>query len=139
VLPLSVFFLSNRRPPRSTLFPYTTLFRSLRVREAEEGRRGRGEVEGLVLAARRDLGRRLPPRLLRRRPSGPIRGGEVRSRTAVAVGLLSEHVPVPGTSGVPGGLQDREAGHALGGEERGERRRHRDRRSRDDRGPAGTH
>src|SRR5690606_40759684 len=83
VLPLSVFFLSNRRPPRSTLFPYTTLFRSLRVREAEEGRRGRGEVEGLVLAARRDLGRRLPPRLLRRRPSGPIRGGEVRSRTAV--------------------------------------------------------
>src|SRR5438552_14963423 len=24
------FFLINRRPPRSTLFPYTTLFRSLR-------------------------------------------------------------------------------------------------------------
>src|SRR3712207_8037395 len=27
---LSVFFLMIRRPPRSTLFPYTTLFRSLR-------------------------------------------------------------------------------------------------------------
>src|SRR3712207_8255816 len=26
---LSVFFLMIRRPPRSTLFPYTTLFRSL--------------------------------------------------------------------------------------------------------------
>src|SRR5437667_7501961 len=26
-----VFFLMIRRPPRSTLFPYTTLFRSLRV------------------------------------------------------------------------------------------------------------
>src|SRR2546428_13907088 len=26
------FFLMIRRPPRSTLFPYTTLFRSLRVR-----------------------------------------------------------------------------------------------------------
>src|SRR3712207_7824939 len=26
--PLSVFFLMIRRPPRSTLFPYTTLFRS---------------------------------------------------------------------------------------------------------------
>src|SRR3989442_8606579 len=29
--PLSFFFLMIRRPPRSTLFPYTTLFRSVRV------------------------------------------------------------------------------------------------------------
>src|SRR2546430_9121900 len=29
---LSFFFLMIRRPPRSTLFPYTTLFRSERVR-----------------------------------------------------------------------------------------------------------
>src|SRR5437868_9549773 len=29
-----VFFLMIRRPPRSTLFPYTTLFRSLRGRSA---------------------------------------------------------------------------------------------------------
>src|SRR6202451_4780485 len=28
----SVFFLRIRRPPRSTLFPYTTLFRSIYVR-----------------------------------------------------------------------------------------------------------
>src|SRR5256885_9977373 len=28
------FFLMIRRPPRSTLFPYTTLFRSLRLRFA---------------------------------------------------------------------------------------------------------
>src|ERR1044072_4372840 len=28
-----VFFLMTRRPPRSTLFPYTTLFRSAHVRE----------------------------------------------------------------------------------------------------------
>src|ERR1022692_540087 len=27
-LPVSCFFLMIRRPPRSTLFPYTTLFRS---------------------------------------------------------------------------------------------------------------
>src|SRR5258708_11247831 len=27
-LPISFFFLMIRRPPRSTLFPYTTLFRS---------------------------------------------------------------------------------------------------------------
>src|SRR2546421_2809778 len=29
------FFLMIRRPPRSTLFPYTTLFRSLEARTAE--------------------------------------------------------------------------------------------------------
>src|SRR5260370_36913617 len=29
-LPFSFFFLMIRRPPRSTLFPYTTLFRSRR-------------------------------------------------------------------------------------------------------------
>src|SRR5690348_17417780 len=27
-MPLYIFFLTLRRPPRSTLFPYTTLFRS---------------------------------------------------------------------------------------------------------------
>src|SRR5258708_29647329 len=31
-----------RRPPRSTLFPYTTLFRSRIVRRAGSGRRPRG-------------------------------------------------------------------------------------------------
>src|SRR3712207_6783824 len=30
------FFLMIRRPPRSTLFPYTTLFRSLRVQREDE-------------------------------------------------------------------------------------------------------
>src|SRR5438034_7906686 len=34
---LSVFFLLIRRPPRSTLFPYTTLFRSRRARPAVDG------------------------------------------------------------------------------------------------------
>src|ERR1039458_10530004 len=31
------FFLMIRRPPRSTLFPYTTLFRSQRLRGSDEG------------------------------------------------------------------------------------------------------
>src|SRR3712207_7752593 len=31
------FFLMIRRPPRSTLFPYTTLFRSDAARSAREG------------------------------------------------------------------------------------------------------
>src|SRR2546426_1210138 len=35
---LFFFFLMIRRPPRSTLFPYTTLFRSLKVELGELGR-----------------------------------------------------------------------------------------------------
>src|SRR5260370_8555480 len=35
---LFLFFLMIRRPPRSTLFPYTTLFRSSRRVYAEHGR-----------------------------------------------------------------------------------------------------
>src|SRR3712207_7165384 len=33
-----IFFLMIRRPPRSTLFPYTTLFRSGEVRRVAQGR-----------------------------------------------------------------------------------------------------
>src|SRR5258708_19338903 len=35
------FFLMIRRPPRSTLFPYTTLFRSYRDAQTGTGRRAR--------------------------------------------------------------------------------------------------
>src|SRR3989442_8310268 len=34
---LSFFFLMIRRPPRSTLFPYTTLFRSVSAQDANTG------------------------------------------------------------------------------------------------------
>src|SRR5688572_33487501 len=34
---LSLFFLMLRPPPRSTLFPYTTLFRSLQLLDGERG------------------------------------------------------------------------------------------------------
>src|SRR5574338_772545 len=39
------FFLMIRRPPRSTLFPYTTLFRSERERGGRERERGREREE----------------------------------------------------------------------------------------------
>src|SRR2546426_8996039 len=39
--PIFFFFLMIRRPPRSTLFPYTTLFRSPEHPEASAGARGR--------------------------------------------------------------------------------------------------
>src|SRR5688572_33390372 len=54
------FFLLIRRPTRSTLFPYTTLFRSA-VRQAAEGR-GAGEggrqTGGGVMGAYNDFHRR---------------------------------------------------------------------------------
>src|SRR3712207_7731958 len=44
---LYFFFLMIRRPPRSTLFPYTTLFRSRRVEQrAIHGGAGRGDESG---------------------------------------------------------------------------------------------
>src|SRR3712207_7481361 len=54
---MSFFFLMIRRPPRSTLFPYTTLFRSRR-RGRHEGRvvvlAGREHVEPDLLGLERD-------------------------------------------------------------------------------------
>src|SRR2546426_4709016 len=41
MLSLFFFFLMIRRPPRSTLFPYTTLFRSI-IAPAFERKSGRG-------------------------------------------------------------------------------------------------
>src|SRR6266513_5264543 len=49
LLSLSFFFLMIRRPPRSTLFPYTTLFRSQRgdLRRRGGGPRARQAARGL--------------------------------------------------------------------------------------------
>src|SRR2546430_12347956 len=44
VAPMIIFFLMIRRPPRSTLFPYTTLFRSQCDRHATESARARGRA-----------------------------------------------------------------------------------------------
>src|SRR2546429_9308042 len=51
-LPVSLFFfLMIRRPPRSTLFPYTTLFRSL-LPVRSVGVMGDGRTYGLTVAVR---------------------------------------------------------------------------------------
>src|SRR5947207_5261218 len=60
-----------RRPPRSTLFPYTTLFRSR-------------------LARRERAGARAPPRM--RRPQSPL----LDSRTVKGLGLLVALLLWPG-------------------------------------------
>src|SRR3712207_5039575 len=44
-----VFFLMIRRPPRSTLFPYTTLFRSAEDLEAADPRHGPLDPEVIAL------------------------------------------------------------------------------------------
>src|SRR6266496_4647833 len=68
--PFLFFFLMIRRPPRSTLFPYTTLFRSHAMGAAQKARavnrvgpavkkrpehRGRSEEHTSELQSRRDL------------------------------------------------------------------------------------
>src|SRR5690349_24939676 len=84
---LLFFFLLIRRPPRSTLFPYTTLFRSARlarVPAAPQARRRRGPLH------RQRLGRRLPPR----RRAGARRSeehtSELQSRRDLVCRLLLE-------------------------------------------------
>src|SRR3712207_7438804 len=67
------FFLMIRRPPRSTLFPYTTLFRSeLRPRHAAAGLRPRRHDRPLRRHARCGVPRR--PRHVRPRPGDAVRG-----------------------------------------------------------------
>src|SRR3712207_7328333 len=89
-----------RRPPRSTLFPYTTLFRSPPPagRHAEPGRgrpgRGRDPVrEGVGLLLLRAAGRRLDRRGRARR-GGPVRSeehtSELQSRQYLECRLLLE-------------------------------------------------
>src|SRR3712207_7420122 len=66
-----------RRPPRSTLFPYTTLFRS--DRDARDGRRGPGG------------GGRAAPGLRRHRPLSRARPPAAGADGAPARGRSEEH------------------------------------------------
>src|SRR3712207_8540879 len=88
------FFLMIRRPPRSTLFPYTTLFRSQAPRrQRQDARRalGHGDRSGQL-----GLAQRHPPR--RQRRERPDRGlqrseehtSELQSRQYLVCRLLLE-------------------------------------------------
>src|SRR3712207_2627266 len=79
------FFLMIRRPPRSTLFPYTTLFRS---GLADGAREPRQEVPCLPPRGDEALpqGRALPDREVRRRaPELPAGGARTRPDQAVGI------------------------------------------------------
>src|SRR5215475_14738951 len=77
----SFFFLMIRRPPRSTLFPYTTLFRSRRV-------------EGLAQLPRRTRPRQELAQVLRREVDRAARSeehtSELQSRENLVCRLLLE-------------------------------------------------
>src|SRR3712207_7064148 len=79
------FFLMIRRPPRSTLFPYTTLFRS--------GRRGaprRSRGPDGRRARRRQPGHDAGGRPARRRPRSEEHTSELQSRQYLVCRLLLE-------------------------------------------------
>src|SRR3712207_7211600 len=85
---LLFFFLMIRRPPRSTLFPYTTLFRSAKCRA------GSVVVDGWNAAAHgraRGVGCRVPEE---RRSASPVRSeehtSELQSRQYLVCRLLLE-------------------------------------------------
>src|SRR3712207_8115115 len=79
---MHLFFLMIRRPPRSTLFPYTTLFRSGRRRgggaRAERGARARRAAATGGRAADGARARGAHPRGIVRAPP-PLRGRESTS------------------------------------------------------------
>src|SRR5206468_11497778 len=104
---LLFFFLLVRRPPRSTLFPYTTLFRSRRrarsrdlqgdhraARRAVVGgeRAGRGQHVLLHAAARRAHGRRAGGGPVSRKPAvrSEEHTSELQSRSELVCRLLLE-------------------------------------------------
>src|SRR5260370_39107819 len=51
----SLFFLMIRRPPRSTLFPYTTLFRSLKAISRASFQRGGSNTQFATLSAKQPI------------------------------------------------------------------------------------
>src|SRR3712207_7844038 len=86
---LSFFFLMIRRPPRSTLFPYTTLFRSRMPRLRALA--GPGWPGGNPRRRRRPPARALlPPPLQERPPRSEEHTSELQSRQYLVCRLLLE-------------------------------------------------
>src|SRR3712207_7005690 len=90
------FFLMIRRPPRSTLFPYTTLFRSPRPvplpvpQNAAREREQRDRRQRLGLEHRRHRRHRQPDRQGQRRRRSEEHTSELQSRQYLVCRLLLE-------------------------------------------------
>src|SRR4030095_17259516 len=95
---LFFFFLMIRRPPRSTLFPYTTLFRSgralshrrgaLPARGADRRRDGRSEEHTSELQSHSDL----VCRLLLEKKQSPAKNTRHRSTDSLSTVLSARRV-----------------------------------------------
>src|SRR5260221_6045707 len=89
--PFSFFFLMIRRPPRSTLFPYTTLFRSVygalppEVRRRQADRFACGETEICVATDAIGMGLNLPADAVCFYETKKYDGKRVRPLTAMEV------------------------------------------------------
>src|SRR3712207_8716016 len=83
----SIFFLMIRRPPRSTLFPYTTLFRSAHRRAAHRARSARSAQAPEEGRARSGADRASGPPLRRRSEEHT---SELQSRQYLVCRLLLE-------------------------------------------------
>src|SRR5688572_22270579 len=114
-----IFFLTKRRPPRSTLFPYTTLFRSATIGLAESERphrptsgrspasRGRGDRKSTRLNSSHSqisyavfcLKKKNGADLWRRRRGirgGRVELGQARPRDGSAKPAIAQHRHAPG-------------------------------------------
>src|SRR2546427_1939539 len=79
-----------RRPPRSTLFPYTTLFRSVLVPDHATDRRVHGSSTGPDLEPGRVLGRGDSRRHSLGRPRSEEHTSELQSQSNLVCRLLLE-------------------------------------------------
>src|SRR5262249_62036833 len=80
-----LYLSPNRRPPISTLFPYTTLFRSVEQRLVHEQREGQPRQE-----RDHEHGRRPGPRPLHQRSRSEEHTSELQSLTNLVCRLLLE-------------------------------------------------
>src|SRR3712207_7145174 len=80
-----------RRPPRSTLFPYTTLFRSTGQRQMGDDRRFRHEI---VVVQADEAGRVLPHRASQDRKSTRLNSSHANISYAVFC-LKKNNTPIP--------------------------------------------
>src|SRR5688572_31458513 len=86
---ITIFFLLIRRPPRSTLFPYTTLFRSLLT--ALEYRRDQADAPVFAkLAASEEEAIRIPAMLALARTRSEEHTSELQSQSNLVCRLLLE-------------------------------------------------
>src|SRR5258706_12972120 len=91
---LCSFFLMIRRPPRSTLFPYTTLFRSLRpeplrIARIEDSREGRPEEAAMADAApAQGTAKELPPGAYEAVREVVVRAPRARAWTTFTKGVM---------------------------------------------------